>query len=119
MKAGQAVQYSEIVTLPTVRPRRAVEWLGRLSAYSAEAAGLTSVLLKPVSVVALTLALWQLGDEMGWTGSFPIRSGIFAHWIVWLGIGIGIQLPGPLLLGPGRASEPADPDHARPPRSAV
>lgn len=48
-------------------------------------------LLTPASLLAFVLAAWRLGADLGFTGEFAIGQGFFSHWIVWAGIGIGIQ----------------------------
>ncbi len=48
-------------------------------------------LLTPVSLGAFVLAAWRLAADIGWAGAFAIESGIFSHWIVWMGIGLMTQ----------------------------
>ncbi len=43
-----------------------------------------SALLKPVAVMAASLAVWRLAADLDWAGDFAFPSGIFSHWQVWL-----------------------------------
>lgn len=47
------------------------------------AAGFAS-LLTPGAIMALVLAFWRLSADLRTTGQFPISTGIFSHWQVWL-----------------------------------
>lgn len=49
-------------------------------------------LLTPIALMAGALAVWRLGVDLDWTGQFPIESGLFSHWQVWLAIAIGLQV---------------------------
>ena len=37
------------------------------------------------------LALWMFGADLGWTETFPISTGFFSHWIVWVALAIGLK----------------------------
>ena len=41
-------------------------------------------LLTPAAVMASVLAFWRLAADFNATGQFPITSGFFSHWQVWL-----------------------------------
>jgi hypothetical protein len=56
-----------------------------------ELAPLLAALLSPASVVALVLAFWRLGADLGWTGQFAISAGLFSHWQVWMALAVGLQ----------------------------
>ena len=52
---------------------------------------LLAALLSPASVVAVVLAFWRLGADLGWTGHFAISTGLFSHWQVWMALAVGLQ----------------------------
>src|SRR5271157_1810947 len=56
-----------------------------------ELAPLLAVLLPPFSVIALILAFWRLGADLGWTAQFAISAGLFSHWQVWMALAVGLQ----------------------------
>ncbi len=47
--------------------------------------GLTHM-LTPACAIAYALALWRIGEDMGWARDFAIRQGLFSHWQVWFGL---------------------------------
>jgi hypothetical protein len=49
-------------------------------------------LLTPVSAVGFVLAAWRLGADIGWTNAFPLSDGLLSHWMVWIAIGVLIQV---------------------------
>ena len=51
-----------------------------------------AVLLGPASLATLVLALWRIGSDMEWTGEFPITSGIFSHWLVWMSLAVLLEI---------------------------
>ena len=71
--------------------------VNRSLAMSLQAAAVVSVFLTPTAVLAFVFAAWRLGDDIGWTGEFPVTSGLFSHWLVWAALGVGIQMSGRLL----------------------
>lgn len=48
-------------------------------------------LLTPAAVMACVLALWRLTADVNATSQFPISSGIFSHWQVWLALAGSLQ----------------------------
>ena len=50
------------------------------------------ILLTPAAMLALVFALWRIGADLGWTGTFVISDGFFSHWQVWLALAIGLKL---------------------------
>ncbi len=50
-----------------------------------------AALLIPMIVGAWILAMWRLASDLGFSGEFAIRGGLFRHWQVWLGIALGLQ----------------------------
>jgi hypothetical protein len=51
-----------------------------------------AALLSPAALVAFVLGAWSLGADLGWTGEFGIRQGIFARWQTWLIISMLMQI---------------------------
>jgi len=49
-------------------------------------------LLTPAAVMAFVLGLWRLVADLKVTGEFPITSGIFSHWQVWVTAAALLQL---------------------------
>lgn len=41
-------------------------------------------LLAPSALMAFTIAIWNLGANLHWTGDFFVSSGLFSHWESWL-----------------------------------
>lgn len=64
----------------------------RAQAVAHEVVNATEVMLAPAALAAVTLALWRMGMDLGWTGDFPIREGIWSHWQVWLVVGLGLHM---------------------------
>jgi hypothetical protein len=54
-------------------------------------------LLTPAAVTACVLALWRLSADFKATGAFPITSGLFSHWQVWLAGAAALQIASILL----------------------
>src|ERR1700690_3601926 len=63
----------------------------RTVATSAQAADVLVALVTPSAVVALVMGIWRLTADLGWTETFPISSGFFSHWIVWVALAIGLK----------------------------
>jgi hypothetical protein len=59
-------------------------------------------LLTPAAVMACVLALWRLAADLNATGQFPIGSGLFSHWQVWLAVSATLQFSAILLNRYGR-----------------
>jgi|SRR5580698_7401545 hypothetical protein len=58
---------------------------------SAQAADVLVALVTPSAVVASVMGLWRLTADLGWTESFPISTGFFSHWLVWIALAIGLK----------------------------
>ena len=71
--------------------------INRSLAVSLQAADVVSVFLTPTAVLAFVFAAWRLGNDIGWTGEFPVTSGLFSHWLVWVALGVAVQMSGRLL----------------------
>jgi hypothetical protein len=54
-------------------------------------------LLTPAAVMAGALACWRLAADMNATGQFPIASGLFSHWQIWLTLAASLQFCASLL----------------------
>jgi hypothetical protein len=60
--------------------------------FSRQLADVLVALLTPAAVVALVMALWRVGSDLGWAGAFLIADGFFSHWQVWIALSIGLKL---------------------------
>jgi hypothetical protein len=60
--------------------------------FSRQLADVLVALLTPAAVVALVMALWRVGADLGWAGAFLIADGFFSHWQVWITLSIGLKL---------------------------
>src|SRR5260370_41325055 len=66
--------------------------LQRKSRKNQHAALALASLLTPAAVTTCVLALWRLTADFNVTRQFPIGSGFFSHWQVWLGGAAILQL---------------------------
>jgi hypothetical protein len=66
-------------------------------------------LLRLVAVPCLMLALWRLTSDLGWTGAFVVKDGLFSHWQVWLALTFGLGMLSFRLMryAQGNTAEPA------------
>jgi hypothetical protein len=69
----------------------------RTVATSAQAADVLVALMTPAAVVVLVLGLWRLAADLGWTEVFPISTGFFSHWQVWMALAIALKFGGSAL----------------------
>ena len=69
----------------------------RIVPWSAEAADVLVALITPGAVIVFVLGLWRLTADLDWTGTFPISTGLFSHWQVWIALAIGMKLGGSAL----------------------
>ncbi len=60
--------------------------------FSRQLADVLVALLTPSAVLALAMALWRVGADLGWTDAFLIADGFFSHWQVWIAMSIGLKL---------------------------
>jgi hypothetical protein len=51
-----------------------------------ELAQLLATVLAPVAALAAALALWRLGQDVGFATRFFITEGALSHWQVWFGL---------------------------------
>jgi hypothetical protein len=54
-------------------------------------------LLTPAAVMACVLAFWRLAADVNATAQFPIPTGLFSHWQVWLTLAVSLQCCATLL----------------------
>jgi hypothetical protein len=83
----------------------------RTVATSAQAADVLVALVTPSAVIALVMGLWRLTADLDWTDTFPISTGFFSHWQVWIALSIGLKFGASALaakLNPAEAGQPAD-----------
>lgn len=66
-------------------------------------------LLTPGAVMACVLALWRIAADLKATAQFPIASGLFSHWQVWITLAGSLQFVATLLNRYGK-SHPMLPD---------
>jgi hypothetical protein len=66
---------------PKRKPRRNPDLISvqELSAMAATA-------LSPASALSMAMAVWRLGQDLGFTRNFFLTDGPFSHWQVWFGI---------------------------------
>ena len=48
-------------------------------------------LVTPATLLAFALAFWRMSSDLGVTSAFPITTGLFSHWQVWLAIALVAQ----------------------------
>jgi putative Mn2+ efflux pump MntP len=75
----------------------------RTATASAEAADVLVALVIPASLIAMALGLWRLTADVGWTQTFPISTGFFSHWQVWIALAIALKFGASALLTKVRA----------------
>jgi hypothetical protein len=49
-------------------------------------------LLTPASLVVLAMGLWRVCTDLDWAGAFPITTGLFSHWQVWIALSIALKI---------------------------
>jgi hypothetical protein len=54
-------------------------------------------LLTPAAVLACVFCLWRLAADLNAMGQFPIPSGLFSHWQVWVTLAGSLQFCATLL----------------------
>ncbi len=100
---GGALQVVEARTASVVSEAVSKLWAATLSQWkrivpmSAEAAYVLVALITPGAVIAFVLGLWRLTADLDWTGTFPISTGLFSHWQVWIAVAIGMKVGGSAL----------------------
>jgi hypothetical protein len=49
-------------------------------------------LLTPAALVALAMGLWRVSADLDWASAFPILSGFFSHWQVWIALSVALKI---------------------------
>ena len=62
-----------------------------------QSALVVSALMTPIALMAFALGCWRIAADLKLASSFAISEGVFAHWQVWIAIGIAVQLAAFLL----------------------
>jgi hypothetical protein len=73
--------------------------------FSRQLADVLVALLTPAAVLALVMALWRVGADLGWAGAFLIADGFFSHWQVWIALSIGLKLLSSTLIAWGSRTQ--------------
>jgi hypothetical protein len=60
----------------------------------AEVTDLAGALMTPASLLAFVFAAWSLAADLGMAGQFAFTRGVFSHWMVWLAVGVVLQMIG-------------------------
>jgi hypothetical protein len=89
----------EISTQPVVAARVAVRAARQPGTFGASALTLgrqlpkiVVALLTPAALTALAMGLWRVAEDLNWAATFPITSGFFAHWQVWIALSIALKM---------------------------
>ena len=72
-----------------------------------ELASMGATLLSPASALAMAMALWRLGQDLGFARNFFLSTGPLSHWQVWFGIAACLLATGYWL---NRRAQSADDD---------
>ena len=51
-----------------------------------ELASIGATLLSPASALSMAMAVWRLGQDLGFARNFFLTTGPLSHWQVWFGI---------------------------------
>jgi hypothetical protein len=92
-RVGEALQSVPVRTTSVLSDTRLQMQflLKRTIAFSAQAADVLVALVTPAAVVALVMGLWRLTADLAWTETFPISTGFFSHWQVWIALAGGLK----------------------------
>ena len=66
-------------------------WRSARVAFEDQLARMAVAFLTPAAVVAFVFGLWRFGVDLEWTEAFPISSGFFSHWQVWIALAAALQ----------------------------
>jgi hypothetical protein len=91
-RIGELLQPVSVRTVTIRLDNRLQSLLRRTIATSAQAADVLVALVTPSAVIALVMGLWRLTADVGWTETFPISSGLFSHWQVWIALALGLKV---------------------------
>ena len=63
----------------------------RSSGKNRNAALAIAALVTPATLLAFVLGFWRMSSDLGFTSAFPITTGLFSHWQVWMVIALAAQ----------------------------
>ena len=90
-RVDDVMQPVSVRSVPALSVIRLQSLASRTVETSAQAADVLVALVTPSAVIAFVMGLWRLTADLGWTETFPIASGFFSHWIVWIALAIGLK----------------------------
>jgi hypothetical protein len=67
-------------------------------------AAAAGALLIPIALMAYVLGLWRLASDVGLAAEFGI-TGLFSHWQIWIGLGLGLSAASSALNRYGRGGQ--------------
>lgn len=60
---------------------------------------LASVFFGPLALMAFTLGIWALAEEMAFAANFPVTHGAFSNWRLWLALAASLEVAAVFLRG--------------------
>ena len=78
--------------IPFLLRPRVVERSERTLALGRQLPSILVALLTPAALVALVMGLWRVCADLDWAGAFPITTGFFSHWQVWIALSIALKM---------------------------
>ncbi|HLK19188.1 MAG TPA: hypothetical protein VKT81_09535 [Bryobacteraceae bacterium] len=111
-RVDEVMQPVSVRSVPTLSNTRLQSLAKQIVDTSAQAADVLVALVTPSAVIAFVMGLWRLTADVGWTETFPITSGFFSHWIVWIALAIGLKFSATALAA--KLVPAAPPSKARP-----
>jgi len=88
---GEASHSVPVPRVTVIGDSRFQKLLKQTVATSAQAADVLVALVTPSALIALAMGLWRLTADLGWTETFPITTGFFSHWHVWIALAIALK----------------------------
>jgi hypothetical protein len=110
-RVDDVMQPVSVRSVPALSDTRLQSLARRTVEASAQAADVLVALVTPSAVIAFVMGLWRLTADLGWTETFPIVTGFFSHWIVWVALAIGLKFGASVLatkLSPAQAAATTD-----------
>ena len=77
---------------PVVTQPRVAERSDRTLSLSRQLPSILIALLTPAALVVLAMGLWRVCTDLDWAGAFPITTGFFSHWQVWIALSIALKM---------------------------
>jgi hypothetical protein len=74
------------------KPRAISGFAASVSTLGRQLPTILVALMTPAAIVGLAMGLWRLSADLDWAGAFPIASGFFSHWQVWIALSIGLKM---------------------------